>query len=137
MISSINYTPSTVVSSLIADEIIEPTAKTPFVKYDRISNYLVIKGASTKENMENFYDKILRDFKQNISKKRTEVLHLNFKTFNTSTAKVLFDLFRFFRDAQFTGSRVAIQWDVYDSEVEMIETARDFAELFDLKIKIR
>ncbi len=138
MISAINYTlsPATIFPVSI-DKIIEPTLTTPYVKYDRSSNYLMIKGTSTRENMELFYDKVLREFKQNIKEMNTGVLHLNFKTFNTSTAKVLFDLFRNLRDAQNASHRVAIQWDVYDSEEDMIDTARDFAELFDLKIRIK
>ncbi|HCX22731.1 MAG: hypothetical protein CMB80_17495 [Flammeovirgaceae bacterium] len=137
MISAINYSINPAIVSLLADQFIEPTLNTPYVKYEKRSNYLVIKGTSTRDNMDHFYDRVMGEFKRNIKSKNTGVLHLNFKTFNTSTAKVLFDLFRYLRDAQYAGQRVAIQWDVYDSEPEMVDTARDFAELFDLKIKIK
>ena len=137
MISALNYSLSPAIFASTIEEIIEPTLTTPYVKYDRSSNYLMIKGTSTRDNIELFYGKVLREFKQKIKQMNTGVLHLNFKTFNTSTAKVLFDLFRSLLDAQNAGHLVAIQWDVYNSEEDMIDTARDFAELFDLKIKIK
>ena len=137
MISAINYSLSPAIFASTIEAIIEPTLTTPYVKYDRSSNYLMIKGTSTRDNIELFYGKVLKDFKQKIKQMNTGVLHLNFKTFNTSTAKVLFDLFRSLLDAQNAGHLVAIQWDVYNSEEDMIDTARDFAELFDLKIKIK
>ncbi|WP_258101265.1 DUF1987 domain-containing protein [Marinoscillum pacificum] len=137
MISALNYSLSLAIFASTIEEIIEPTLTTPYVKYDRSSNYLMIKGTSTRDNIELFYGKVLKEFKQKIKQMNTGVLHLNFKTFNTSTAKVLFDLFRSLLDAQNAGHLVAIQWDVYNSEEDMIDTARDFAELFDLKIKIK
>ncbi|WP_258097950.1 DUF1987 domain-containing protein [Marinoscillum pacificum] len=137
MISAINYSLSPAIFASTIEAIIELTLTTPYVKYDRSSNYLMIKGTSTRDIIELFYGKVLKDFKQKIKQMNTGVLHLNFKTFNTSTAKVLFDLFRSLLDAQNAGHLVAIQWDVYNSEEDMIDTARDFAELFDLKIKIK
>lgn len=137
MISARNYSITPAFFGWIADEIIEPTFTTPFVKYDQRSNYLVIKGTSTRENIRNFYNKALGEFKMNVCTKKVGLLHLIFKTFNTSTAKVLFDLFRFLSDAREQGARIAIQWDVYGAEEDMIEMAQDFAELFEMTISIK
>ncbi len=137
MISVSNHSLNPAFYSTKSEAVIEPTFSTPYIRYEVRSNYLVIKGRSTGDHMNRFYHRIINEFKTNVQIKKLGIIHLNLLSINTSTAKVLFDLFRFLRDAQLQGAKFGIQWDVSGSELDMIETARDFAELFDLKIKIK
>ncbi|HCX23790.1 MAG: hypothetical protein CMB80_23485 [Flammeovirgaceae bacterium] len=137
MISAINYKLNPAIYSIVAEDIIEPTSTTPFVKYDKRANCLTIKGTSTRKNMSLFYSQVLGDFKYGLRIKGSGELNLQLSKFGTSTLKVLFDLFRFIGKEQELGTQVRINWNVLGAEPEMIETVRDFAELFNLKLKIR
>ena len=87
--------------------------------------------------MSLFYSQVLGDFKYGLRIKGSGELNLQLSKFGTSTLKVLFDLFRFIGKEQELGTQVRINWNVLGAEPEMIETVRDFAELFNLKLKIR
>ena len=125
------------VSTEEANFIIEPTSNTPYVKHNKFANTLTIKGSSTREEMGGFYRTVVEKFKMGLATKKYGTLNLNFKTFNTSTAKVLFDLFKSIRDHKASGAAVKIRWEVFLTELDMLETAKDFAELFDLDINIK
>lgn len=137
MLSAINYSLNSVLHALVAEDIIEPTFTTPFVKYDKTRNALTIKGSSTRKNIVQFYDRVLGDFKYNLRTKRRGELHLNFTMFGPSTLKILFSLLRFISKEQQLGTKVDVVWSVAGAEVEMLDTIRDFAELYDLRLKIR
>ncbi|WP_421875258.1 SiaC family regulatory phosphoprotein [Marinoscillum sp.] len=121
----------------LADEEIEPTATTPYVKFNRFANTLNIKGTSTRVEMDKFYASNVSKFMTNLRDKKYGMLNLNFKTFNTSTAKVLFDLFKFIREQKSAGAIVKIKWEIFATEMDMYDTAKDYAELFDLDIVIK
>lgn len=138
MIQAFNYQESNMWPSLEeANCIMEPTSTTPYVKYNKFANTLTIKGASTRQAMDEFYSLSIQKFKSNLASKKYGTLNLNFKTFNTSTAKVLFDLFKSIRDEKAAGAAVKIRWEVFLTELDMLETAKDFAELFDLDINLK
>lgn len=137
MISTIHHSINPAIYSMVADEIIEPTFTTPYVKYDKRSNALTIKGASTRENLGQFYGQVLGDFKYNLKTKRIGSLQLQLTKFGPSTLKVLFSLFRFIAKEQKLGAKVDIHWNILGANLEMIEQAKDFADLYDLRIRIR
>lgn len=138
MLSIGNYSLNTsLISSFLADDIIEPTYKTPFVRYNSRFNQLTIKGASTRKEIGKFYRNVLGEFKMNLKRKKCASLDLHFKTFNISTTKVLFDLFRFLKQQQTQGATIQINWNVSQAEnLDIRKTASDFAELFELDIDI-
>ncbi|MEQ8473323.1 MAG: SiaC family regulatory phosphoprotein, partial [Marinoscillum sp.] len=63
-------------------------------------------------------------------------LELFFKTLNTSTVKVLFDLFKYLRNEKLKGNDVRVTWRAEVSNPDMLETGMDFSELFDLNFLV-
>ncbi|MFH6984545.1 SiaC family regulatory phosphoprotein [Marinoscillum luteum] len=111
--------------------VIEPTSKTPFVCYDEFNQVLMVKGNSTKPDMQKFYHEILTDVKANLEETDQLTVSFYFQNINTSTAKVLFDFFKYLRSMRALGKRIHVIWSA-EADNEMMETGRDFAEIYDM-----
>ena len=114
---------------------LEPTATTPFLKYSSAENLLVIKGKSVKPDMHEFYHAPLQRFKAELKNSNQLKVHLCFYDLNTSTAKVLFDLFKYLRMRAAGGTNIEVIWGAEVTNHEMIETGKDFAEIYELKFR--
>lgn len=115
---------------------ISSTDSTPQVSLNRYVNALTIQGVSRRVDMQGFYESIVSEFKTGIINKGFGQLRLQFQMFNTSTVKVLFDLFKFLRERKEKGYLLKVFWDVKINDVDMVETAMDFSDLFGLDVKI-
>lgn len=124
-----------IVSQQSKDMIIEPTAKTPFIKYSEDEEVLMIKGNSTEMDMQHFYYPVISKFKSYMETNRSFKVYFFLKDMNTSTAKVLFDLFKYVNLKKNLGTKVEIAWGTEHSNEEMLQTGKDFAELYGLTFK--
>jgi len=113
--------------------VIKATEKTPYIDFDLKHNILKIKGQSYPEDTFKFYTPILtwlNSYKKNLNKNSEILVKLEIIYFNSSTAKVLFDIFDMFEDIAKTGAKVTVSW-LYDEEDETIkEYGEEFAEDF-------
>lgn len=114
---------------------IEPTVNTPFLRYSCAHQLLMIKGSSVKPDMHEFYSNALETFKTELRDSDRLKVYLCFKDLNTSTAKVLFDLFKYLRMRALRGTDVQVVWGAEVTNQEMIETGRDFSEIYELKFR--
>lgn len=114
------------------DMIVEPTEETPFVKYCRDENMFMVKGNSVRSQVHEFYDPLISKAKSHLNEGRELDVIFFFNMINPTTAKVLFDLFKFIRLKKMSGVQVNVTWCTEDSNNEMYETGEDLAEIYDL-----
>ncbi len=109
---------------------IEKTKFTPEVLFDSESGVLTIRGESYPENTATFYKPVfkwLKDYFNSDNDEETKVI-IELYYFNSSSSKVLMNLFEELDNAGEQGKKVVVEW-VYDPEDEdSLEFGEEFAE---------
>jgi hypothetical protein len=106
---------------------LEPTSKTPSIKFDIIKGVFEISGRSIPENSLDFYKPVLDWLDQYIQKPRTEtILEIRLEYFNTSSSKCLVDIFRRFEILNRKGMETQIRWFYEEEDEDMLESGEDF-----------
>ncbi|MFY0607295.1 MAG: SiaC family regulatory phosphoprotein [Cyclobacteriaceae bacterium] len=121
------------VSPYSKDVVIEPTVDTPFIMYSEEMGILKIKGNSTNLECNKFYYPLISEILDKVSPTSKLDLEICFSEINTSTVKVLFDLFKALQRKQMSGSTISVNWGVAVGDDDLLDTGADFSELFDLK----
>jgi hypothetical protein len=109
---------------------IAKTTRTPRIDFDFSSNQFVIAGESYPEDVSAFYGPLLQriaDFFDGLSNAeisfRFELIY-----FNSSTAKIVMELFEALEEAAVSGNQVVITW-VYEAGDDNIrELGEEFSE---------
>lgn len=89
--------------------ILGSTPNTPFIKYSETVRHFM-KGYSSKVDMHHFYYSVISRFKKYLTENKVFIVLLYFKYLNTSTVKVLFDLFKFVIIKDTAGGKINIVW---------------------------
>ncbi len=109
---------------------IEPTFTTPKITFDPDARRFVLEGNSYPENSLKFYGPVLEWLKRFIERHTPSpeplVFEVRLEYFNTSTAKVLLDLFRNFEVLQEKGQPVQIRWIFLEEDTEMEDAGLDY-----------
>jgi hypothetical protein len=111
---------------------VEATRSTPVVRFDPEKARLVIVGESYPENAAKFYGPLFEWLEQFLSTKpqqdREVVLDMELAYFNSSTSKILLNLFDRLDMAAAAGWRVTVNW-LYRSENDVSkECGEEFLE---------
>lgn len=110
--------------------IIEPTENSPAVDFDFVAGRFAISGESYPENAAAFFSPVLQRLTGYLKARSEGEIAFTFELiyFNSSTAKVLMEIFDALEDAAGRGVAVAIDWR-HDSEDDtMKELGEEFAE---------
>lgn len=109
---------------------IEKTKFTPEVLLDAETGVLTVRGESYPENTAAFYKPVfkwIKDYFNNKKPDKTKVI-IELYYFNSSSSKVLMNLFEELDDAGEKGVSVVVEW-IYDPEDEdSLEFGEEFAE---------
>lgn len=108
---------------------IEPTERTPEIVFDYEKKTFSIKKESYPEDVTEFYGDLIKAFNGWLEKQRESEIVFNFEMiyFNSSTAKVLIDLFDIL-DIAANHNTVTINW-IFDAEDDnMEELGEEFGE---------
>ena len=109
----------------------EQTPKTPFLNFNAEAGVLEMKGKSIPENSILFYKPVfdwLDNYMQNPAKATT--LNIQFDYFNTSSAKILADLFKKLETFNNTGkSPVVVNWHYQVDDDDMLEAGEDYKSI--------
>jgi hypothetical protein len=100
--------------------------KTPLIEFYE-SGELRIEGRSSPENPSEFYQDVLdwvREYTDSCPAKTT--IHVKLDYFNTSTSKLLLNLFRQFEEIKKTGSEICIYWYHEKDDSDMMEAGQYF-----------
>jgi len=109
---------------------IPQTARTPRVEFDFQSNKFIIAGESYPEDVPTFYGPLLERFTVFLNESNNVAINFRFELvyFNSSTAKIVMELFEALEEAAGSGNEVVITW-VYDAGDDNIkELGEEFAE---------
>lgn len=109
---------------------IEARPKTPYVHFDGESGRMLLRGMSCAENSPEFYRSILTWVESYVQKPAPHtVLEMNFKYFNTSSAKSLLDVLNRFMRVHDAGGVLTVNWYYEDDDEQMLEQGEHLSEI--------
>jgi hypothetical protein len=109
---------------------IAQTSRTPRIEFDFSSNNFIIAGESYPEDVSAFYGPLLQTLTEFFETLRDSIVRFRFELiyFNSSTAKIVMELFEALEEAAGGGNQVSITW-VYEAGDDNIkELGEEFAE---------
>ncbi|HAR19304.1 MAG TPA: nuclear pore complex subunit [Cytophagales bacterium] len=117
--------------------LLEPKAKTPLVHFDNKTGVMFLKGMSCSENSLEFYKPVL-DWVERYGKSPLEstILNIEFKYFNTSSAKCILDVLEKFANIYNMGNNVVFNWHYEKNDEEMLEAGENFSEILGIPFNI-
>lgn len=113
---------------------IEATKYTPEISFNASNNELVIKGETYPENTAEFYSPVFNWLEEYLNQLKEESVTVNIEIiyFNSSSSKVLMDLFDRLEDAVKEGKNITLNW-IYDKDDESaLEYGEEFQEDLEL-----
>lgn len=113
------------------DEVhIAKTARTPEIAFDFAANDYVIKGEAYPEDVTAFFGPLVDRLKNHLRtlSRRDVALRIELVYFNSSTAKVLLQLFQLLDEAAGRGNRVGITWAFEADDDNIKELGEEFSE---------
>lgn len=118
---------------------IEATRITPYIAYNPSGSILHLKGRSSPENPIGFYTPVyefLESFEKSSEKKL--VVNVALEYFNTSSTKVLFNIFRTMSMVQEkAGKKIVLNWFYEEDDEDMLEIGEDFSDSLDIEVNLK
>ena len=117
--------------------IIESTLKTPEIRFNSHSGIFDIKGMSCAEYALDFYKPVfnwLDKYIENPLPKTT--FNIQFKYFNTSSAKCILQLFEKVSKVELLGSTVEINWYYNKNDEQMLSDGENYSEIIGIEFKL-
>jgi hypothetical protein len=110
--------------------IIAGTKRCPEVNFDFGANTFLIKGESYPEDVDSFYGSLIEALEQHLASITGATVRLDIELiyFNSSTAKVLMELFEMMDGAAERGNDVLVTWVYEEDDDNMEELGTEFAE---------
>lgn len=112
---------------------IAATARTPLMSFDPVVGKFVLEGESYPEDTKKFYDAPLSNVYSYLETDSEvhAVFSFKLKYFNSSSAKVLMDLFLAIEEAASRGNHFKVEWHYASDDDNMQELGEEFAEELD------
>ena len=110
--------------------IVEPTKSSPRVEIDFIKRMVEIRGESYPENAVKFYEPVLAKLDELLASINTNPLQVNIELryFNSSSSKILLDLFERLEDATQDGASIQVFWIYHPDDETILECGEGFQE---------
>lgn len=117
--------------------IIEATADTPMVHFDKYAGRFEIKGVSLPANIFEFYHPLI-DWIDAYCKNPNKETHLElqFDYLNSSSTKMILNLISSFEAITRKGGEATVIWHYDSGDVEMKEMGEEFASNCNLPFKL-
>lgn len=109
---------------------IQATKSLPYVNFDDTTHHLEIRGESYPENVAEFYMPIFTwlDAYLGCLDHNTVTLDVKIAYFNSSSSKVLMDMFDKLEMAAAAGNTVIINWYYHEADDMLLEYGEEFKE---------
>lgn len=109
---------------------IQATARTPLISFNMEQGLFRLEGESYPEDTKKFYDAPLSNVYAFLQEKHTVPCKFVFKLkyFNSSSAKVLMDLFMAIEDSAVAGNDMSVEWHYAEDDDNMQELGEEFSE---------
>ncbi len=111
---------------------IEPTKSSPKITLNPNTNIHEISGESYPENSSEFYEPIIKwieEYLQNLNQEA--IFNIEMFYFNSSTSKILMDIFDMFEEATTEGKKITVNWLYNKDNDAALEYGEEFAEDFE------
>ena len=105
---------------------IAATSRSPFVEIQ--DGHCLIKGECYPEDISELSGPIMKEIGDALTRVESFVLELELYYFNSSSAKLLFDIFDAVDEAAADGLDVQIKWNYRSDDDSMQEAGEDFME---------
>ncbi len=109
---------------------IQATARTPLLSFKPTEGLFLLEGESYPEDTRKFYDAPLANVYAYLAQSTMPPSKFVFrlKYFNSSSAKVLMDLFVAIEDAASAGHAISVEWHHAEDDDNMQELGEEFSE---------
>jgi hypothetical protein len=118
---------------------IAKTARAPQINFDFASNQFVITGESYPEDVSAFYGPLLKTITDHFVGLSDAAIGFRFELvyFNSSTAKIVMEIFEVLEEAAANGNQVIITWVHEAGDYNIKRLGEEFAEeLSEAKFKL-
>ncbi len=104
---------------------IAKTERTPEIHFDFDNNKYVIRGESYPEDVNEFFGPVMEKLEASFSKLEGDSINFTFELiyFNSSSAKILMNLFDLLDGAAENGNKVHIFWEYEENDDNMTHDA--------------
>lgn len=111
---------------------IAATPSSPEVSFDFAQNRLSIRGESYPENAAAFYGEIIKSLRDYLAicKGVSITVDIALAYFNSSSTKMLFNIFEALNDAQRAGNTVKVNWYHDEDDDTMLEFGQELSDDF-------
>ena len=112
---------------------IAATPRTPAIDFDFAAGRLAMRGESYPDDVATLFGPVVAALREHLAAESAAPLHLDIELvyFNSSSAKVLMNIFQMLEEAARQGRPVTVHW-YYEAEDE---TMREFGEDFSEDLK--
>lgn len=109
---------------------IEKTERSPEIHFDFDKNQYMIRGESYPEDVNEFYGPVMEKLEKHFSQLKGTCINFTFELiyFNSSSAKILMNLFDLLDDTAKDGNKVHIVWEYEEDDDNMEELGEEFCE---------
>jgi hypothetical protein len=117
---------------------IEATLKTPYIYFDNETGIFTIRGMSCAEYAREFYTPInnwLDDYAK--APLKDTIVNIEFKYFNTSSAKSILLLLQKFNNIRNEGQNVTINWYYEKNDEQMIQDGENYSEILNFPFNLK
>lgn len=117
--------------------VIEPKNKTPKINFDAANGLMEIMGISCAENSVDFYKPVIEWIETYKKEPQAATLvEINYKYFNTSSAKCILDMLERFVNLKNHGTNVTINWYYETDDEEMFDAGSNFSEILEMPFNL-
>lgn len=109
---------------------IQATARTPLISFKPADGLFILEGESYPEDTKKFYDTPLSHVYAYLAQASVPATKFVFrlKYFNSSSAKVLMDLFVAVEESAIAGNSMTVEWHHAEDDDNMQELGEEFSE---------
>lgn len=117
--------------------VIDGTAKTPTVNFDKGSGVLVLQGRSIPENSIDFF-KPLNEWVDtySVAPQPITTVDVRLEYFNTSSSKCILDFFKKLEALNGKGTDVKVNWYFEEDDEDMEEAGEDYQAIISLPFQM-
>ncbi|NUM51797.1 MAG: DUF1987 domain-containing protein [Flavobacteriales bacterium] len=115
---------------------IKGTFKTPTLSFNFEKGELDISGRSLPEHSIEFYKEAMQWLDKYIENPKLDtIVNVQLEYFNTSSSKVILDIFKKIELLHSKGNNVTVNWYYEEDDTDMQEQGETFAEIIKIPIK--
>ncbi|OFX39236.1 MAG: nuclear pore complex subunit [Bacteroidetes bacterium GWA2_32_17] len=116
--------------------IIKETNDTPTITFDKENNRFEIKGKSLPENVNSFYEPVLKWLEQYFENPNPKTeFYFNLDYLNTASSKSMLSLLLILESAVTAGHKVEIIWQYLIDDEDMFDVGEEYSQIIKVPFK--